>query len=339
MDNKFTGITNFSSMYRHMSGHDVATNEYILKPKLHGTNASVRFEYSDGQLVAWHPCSKNRELTVGDDHMGWAMFCSGNSLELGNIAGQADRHFNTDDNPQEIQIYGEWAGEGIQKGTSDAVCGIEGKHFFIFAIRIDHSMISDLTFLKPKTRTHNIHIIPELGRMDLNLNVFEPIDDFTDKVNAEVGLMENADAYIYKLFGVEGTGEGLVGTRSDVMPMSTYFENAFKAKTSAHAVKTQSKPAHIEPLPQDLIAFATAYVTGPRMDQAISEISMDMSVDRMSMDMRNTPLILSWMAKDIIKEGEDELVEMGYEWKKVAKTVNALVIKMWKERVNENKDI
>ena len=51
--------------------------------------------------------------------------------------------------------------------------------------------------------------------------------------------------------------------------------------------------------------------------------------------MSDTPKILSWVAKDIQKEGQDEMNSLGIEWKKIAKQVNQRVINIWKGLVNE----
>jgi hypothetical protein len=267
-------------------------------------------------------------LSIGDDHCGFALWCSQHITKLVDIAKVSANY--SSDFPAYVQIYGEWAGLGVQKGTNDAICKATDKHFFIFAIQVDDLMCSNLHHIQEFFHIemdNNMHILPELGRVSLSMNTMENIDEPLRTINQLVSGMELTDSYICDLLGLEGTGEGLVGTRADVVDRDTYFNYAFKAKTAAHSVRAQKKPAGIEPLPQDVIAFAYAYATPARLLQCVNELDI-------VYDMKETSAVMKWMAKDIIKEGEEELIEMGYEWKKISKTVHAIILNMWKEKVH-----
>lgn len=325
-------INGFSSMYRHMSDmSSTDTFEYILKTKLHGTNGSIKMNFVDldADISA---CSKNRKLWsisegLDSGHMGFEVFVSKMKNEL------LDWGFNilSAKNSKEhyVQLYGEWAGLGVQKGTSDAVCLVPEKTFFLYAIQIGKSMISDLRFLENTdfTEETGIQIIPEICRINIPFCNVSDLTEQIDQVNAIVGIMETVDTYIRSLYGVEGTGEGVVGSRSEDLSRDDYFDYIFKAKTEAHRVKKSASPMKLEPLPQDVIDLANTYVTLPRMQQAISELSLEL-------EMKNTPLILAWMGGDIKKEAADDIMGMGYEWKGVSKIVNTQVVRMWKELVN-----
>ena len=107
---------------------------YAFLPKLHGTNASI--EVTKKGIKAF---SKNNELALGFDNHGFYAYTCG-------INKEALMDFFIPDTT--LTIYGEWCGKGIHSNAKDAVCHIEKKTFYVFALKIDDNMVTDLSSFK-----------------------------------------------------------------------------------------------------------------------------------------------------------------------------------------------
>jgi hypothetical protein len=138
--------------FRHIVAHIDANCEYHCitnKPtirftgtvKLHGTNAGIRFK---GDEVIAH--GRTKVLTIGDDNYGFAMFVERNKEVLKKLAAKYKSILNSDD----ITLYGEWCGKGIQSGV--AISKLD-KLLAIFAV-YDHKYEEEITFV-----TANISVV------------------------------------------------------------------------------------------------------------------------------------------------------------------------------------
>ena len=96
--------------------------------KLHGTNAGIAYRNGD---ISYQ--SKNRVIKIGDDHAGFAAHMNKHEKSVGWLIDEVKSIFSLTEQ-DEFTIYGEWCGEGIQKGV-----GITGlpKMFVIFALKIN----------------------------------------------------------------------------------------------------------------------------------------------------------------------------------------------------------
>jgi hypothetical protein len=228
-----------------------------------------------------------------------------------------------------MTFWGEWCGKGIHSGAVDAVCQMEDKQFFVFAIEIDGRMHTDLSPFVFLLATLGMNKVKVLAKKECIFDPMANIKPVVDKINSEVEAQEEVDQFMLQEFNLEGPGEGLVGVPYPVCDVDTYFQYAFKAKTEAHRVRKGKNAAQArEPLPQDVLEFCATYVTEPRLKQAVSETD---SV----LDMSCTKAIIDWMMADIVKEGSDDILEMGCEWKKMSGFVSKKVVQGWKELVNE----
>jgi len=134
--------------------------------------------------------------------------------------------------------------------------------------------------------------------------------------------VEKEDPWVRDVFGVSGTGEGLVYYPVAGLPdvgsrwaLSTF---AFKAKGEKHRVKAAT--AAVEVAPEKLAsaaAFTEAFVTQARLEQALAEAAGDRA------EITSIGPFLAWIGQDIKKEGADELEASELEWKDVSKSVQA----------------
>ena len=315
MENKMMSINNFGNMYRHASGLNNPQVAYAIKPKLHGSNGSVRVNLKTG---VFEVRSKNRVLTESNDHLE---FCKKMNL-IRDVWEDCAQEYEG-----EVTFFGEWAGNGVQR-SQDAICMLNTKMFFPFAVLDEKEFCYDFLTTLSLKESGLVRNLPVLEYMNIPMCISDDINPAVEKINKHVESFEEVDPYVEKEFGIRGPGEGVVGGPITAPTMEEWFAYAFKAKTEAHRVKkTKMAASGREPLPQEALQFAEMFVTMPRLNQAIAELGVDL-------DMKNTPLVLQWMGHDIKKESVNELEEMGLEWKSVAKIVNTRVVQLWKSYCN-----
>ena len=103
--------------------------EYVGTVKIHGTNGSVVWHSEDDVVFQ----SKSAVVAVGKDNMGFAGSMSNKNLsgilnEIKAICADNDIEFEFP-----VEIAGEWAGRGIQKGV--AVTEVE-PFFTVFRVAV-----------------------------------------------------------------------------------------------------------------------------------------------------------------------------------------------------------
>lgn len=295
---------------------------FAAKPKLHGTNASIVIDFDNMEVYAQ---SRKRVITVDDDNAGFARFVESISGDL----------LNTPRLDSKLIVYGEWAGEGIQK--KDAVTQIGKKAFFVICVRFaDDSVMTDPKILKTFCEMlfmghDDVYIIPNvLDCVHLSFSgSVEHLQEVEAIINGVVADYEERDPFIQALFGdVEGPGEGVVVYPKNAEMWDDYKMWSFKAKTKTHSVNKSSKAASakVEVSP-DVKDFAERFATVPRFEQAVSELGIDL-------EMKNMGKFLKWVNEDVIKESRDELEESELEWKKCAKEITNRARAWYMEQAN-----
>lgn len=297
-------------------------------PKIHGTNAAVVLN-GDGTI---HFQKRGGIATPLKDNFGFASWGTKweqlfRSLfdELYSIIKLKEDNYDKGDYqlPEggTIAIYGEWAGEGIQKGV--AVSQLP-KSFYIFAVKINEGYEGGKSYwLDIRSMT-----IPETFHQANIYNVSD-IATYTKKVdmsnakvviNDLVGMTQEVEDMcpVGKYFDVEGVGEGIVWSAE--FKGKRYW---FKVKGDKHSVSGSSpkvlKPVDMEKL-QSVQSLVGKLATVNRVKQAMFENSIDGKVEDLSK--KDTPTILRWVANDIIEEEMDIILGAGFEWKDVAKEVS-----------------
>lgn len=284
------------------------------KIKLHGMNMPV--------VVTKSGCvrAQSRYQVLGaDDTSGFAAFVQRTGADWARVAGDVAVEWP-------LTIFGEWAGEGLQKGTS--VSRIGRQAFFVFAVGsgtmthpqnpdkiipkwmiTEPSAIEDILFPTGLVAP-DVHVLPWADEYTLNFGDAEALGTELDRLNRDVDLLDKEDPYIAQVFGVSGAGEGYVLTPRSTGICSlggdTYGRFAFKAKTVAHRVRKQGKPATPKaPPPASLPAFVDTYVTEPRCRQGLDEACAGV-VAKSSIG-----AFVAWMKADVVKESARDMEAMG----------------------------
>jgi len=299
---KFPSIGSFANMikFRDRFRSKTETATFGTKIKLHGTNAGVRIR--DGEIKVQ---SRGRDISVGKDNYGFA-----NWVDLHKSHFEIARRLSVT-TTNTIIIYGEWAGEGVQKSVAVSKAP---KAFYVFAICIMAAGGSKRYIVEPSVieqyvpAAEGLYILPwfkEPVKVDFG-NSFNTPEVVATYLNEEVAKIDEVDPYIKDLYGIEAVGEGLVGYCLDELEESGWW---FKVKGSKHTVNDEAKIAKVQRRAgQEYHDLAEAFLTEGRFNQAIFEKNLDF-------DKKNTGPFLSWVMQDIQKESSNEREELQIEWR------------------------
>lgn len=280
---------------------------YQSKVKLHGTNAAVQC-HADGTVVAQ---SRSGVITPENDNMGFARWVAENAEHWGNRSG--------------LVFFGEWCGPGIQKGV--AISQVPAKTFAVFAAMSipDEALLitepNDLIHFVPQIP--NVHVLPWSGvtvQIDWTWST-EELQAKADHINEHVEKIEACDPWVKAIFGVEGTGEGLVFYPTSSHKGRTNFSNlSFKAKGEAHRVVKQPKAATVDPqVAQSIDDFVSLVLTEARLEQGAGVVNGDSG----EFDKRRTGDFVRWILADLVKETQDELEAAGLTMAQVQKSLSS----------------
>lgn len=289
------------------------------KIKLHGTNACIRIE-EDGSVYAQ---KRSSDITPENDNFGFAQWVKDNEQVF------KDYQKTYEVAPTAIYIWGEWAGQGIQK--TDAV-SMAPKSFYMFGYEVYYGTLDKSSYrwdsLKGagfdvfSEKISNFHIVPDFGCYTLNFFNQETMDKFVEQVTKHIQMIGECDPYIKWLHGIEGPGEGLVFTPLTVEDPTLIF----KLKTEAHAENKRADKQIVAYSPEtvaEINQFADKFVTEPRLNQALMELGIQ---DTYSI--KDTGRFIGWVCQDIHKECPVELEASGLDWKSVAAVVTQKA-RMW----------
>lgn len=266
--------------------------KYVAKIKLHGTNACVRIE-PDGSV---HAQKRSGDCTPEHDNAGFAAWLEDKKDFFRVQYGETltPRY-----------LYGEWAGEGIQKG--DAV-GKAPKCFYPFMYQR-----GTLTLLGDEDYPFDdIKPVPIFKEYTVNFFDKEKMDAFVAEVTKDVDAIGECDPFIKELYGIEGPGEGLV-----FYPEPFDSDYMFKVKTQAHMNNKRLDKAVVSFTPEQvkhIDDFCAKYVTTSRLEQGVTETG--------EIDIKKTGMYVGWVCKDVLKESKDELGDL--EWKPCAAVITRM---------------
>jgi RNA ligase len=311
----FPSLEQFDDVQHRMTYNGQAgAGSWGSKIKLHGMNMSIVVE-SDGSVRAQ---SRYVPLDAGDTS-GFHAFVQSTLANWARVAAEPMGFWP-------VTFFGEWAGPGLQRGTS--VSGIPHKAFFLFALGLGtmpHPQNPDITLPQWMVTDPDaiadvlastgllapaVHVLPWAHGYTFNFADPEALATELDRLNQDVDALEKNDPFVAQVFGVEGPGEGYVLTHFSSGPGAldgaTYGRFSFKAKTVAHRVRKQSKPATPKaPPPATLPAFIDTYVTPARCAQGLAEACGGV-VAKTSIG----PFV-AWMKADVVKEAARDMEAMG----------------------------
>lgn len=303
----------------HNKDSDNTTLTFQGTVKLHGTNAGIVLD-DQGNYYAQ---SRNKVLSDSKDNTGFASYALqpnvksfiGNLLTFIPVNGL---------DVKAVVVYGEWAGQGIQKGVAISevdkffapfsIClytksekeGVDYDRHFVGINHLNDFYNEDLRIF-PVT-------MKGLGVENIEINFSELNLANASNVLAEKTLsVEECDPFAKFYFGVEGLGEGVVW-RLVGDSVKTYGDLAFKVKGEKHSV---SKVKTIAPVNVERIEKITEFV-----DYACTENRLNQGLDylkeqNLPLDPTSTGDFIRWVMNDILKEESDVLLENGLTWKNV----------------------
>ena len=226
--------------------------------------------------------------------------------------------FEEDDTVTDVVLYGEWCGQGIQKGV--AVSELP-KMFVIFGIKLvtkddDEnrwlvlSDYSDIHF--PEHRIFNIHHFAQNKMIAI-----------TEEVERECP--------VGKAFGVSGIGEGVVWK---CINGSFGSSSWFKIKGEMHSVtkvKTLA-PIDVEAV-ENMRAFVESVVTEARLEQGLDNLIRE---QLKPFEMKSLGDFIRWVYNDVVKEEADTIVANQIDTKKLGSAVANAARPWYIERFNRS---
>lgn len=319
------------------------TIEFYGSIKLHGTNAGIVFDRRVDQLQVQ---SRERVITPFDDNANFAKFVNTNKDFFVGLLDEltSEYDFNI------AAIYGEWAGEGINKGV--AINEIP-KTYFVFTIRLmdefpgvaedgTEAEVKQIWLTPEQINAAVIGYQSQTWGTELIYSIYDedkfPVEqisiDFADPIQAQNKLVELTNAVeqecpVGKYFGHSGIGEGIVW-------WNPTFNMKFKVKGEKHSttkVKTVKEIAAVDvALHNSMREFVAAAVSQARLEQGIVKLGeMGLPADNAS-----TGAFLKWIANDILKEEMDVICASNFDKKKLMPMVNAAAKDFWFKYLNEN---
>jgi hypothetical protein len=281
--------------------------------KLHGTNSAIQ-RYKKEYTYQ----SRNNIITIDKDNSGFATYMS--NISLDELFDKISNNFEDD-----IIIYGEWIGPGIQKG-----CGIhllDEKQFVIFGVKINNKYIQNNK--KFCLQEYNIYNILDIPSYHIDID-FDRIDEASNKI-LEMVVQVDKECPWAKKFNCIGHGEGIVFT-SDDDPTDTNLW--FKSKGNSHKIKSKEKIIiEVDPIIQKSIDDFIKYsVHEDRLNQGL-EYLIEQELD---LELENLGSFLKWINKDINKEEYDVMEVSNLTWKQVAKAVTDKSKSWFISNINNN---
>lgn len=331
--NKFPSIESFTHFVRYMRQRAEFLNVPVeaLPPvkfrgtvKLHGTNAGVEVVV-DGTV---RPQSRDIMLTNEHTNFGHKGFVDG--IEVGKWNSLAQKFLAVNNVPvqtEAVTMFGEWCGQGIQRGTALTECP---KHFVIFGASHGGTMLPTMVEPDPAMNEHGIYFINQIPsyEVDVNPNDFQAASDYLNELTAAIEL---ECPWAKTMFDVSGVGEGLVWLPVDV----TFADNdhyRFKTKGAKHKARANPRgdvaPVDVEKV-NSIKECVNIVLTENRMEQMVND--------------NNLPLVpesigpfLKALSADIIKEESAVIEENGLTWKEVGKLVQSNARTWFMNRVTQS---
>lgn len=290
--------------------------------KLHGTNAAISGNLSDG---IWAQ-SRENIITVEKDNAGFAFFVESNKELITMLIAKVFTKNDIDMHENTVTIYGEWCGGNIQKGV-----GITNltKSFFIFGVKVTpHTTTEEELKVNPaywvdysdlRAPEVNIYNIDDYQTWEMDIDFNMP--QLVQNQLSELTIAVEDECPVAKAFGFSGIGEGIVWS-------TTLNGNVhrFKVKGEKHSsskVKTLAA-VDVEKL-ENIQSFVEYAVTESRFKQALENVFPN------DEPIENKKLgdVIRWVVNDVVKEEMDTMVENKIEPKDVNKYLSSKVRDMF----------
>lgn len=275
--------------------------------KLHGTNAQICYNPNSIPSVKIGKRSSLIGLEQLNAHFEFNRFVQVTRQQ--EIINWLNTYEFLSDNEQ-LCIYGEWAGQSIQKGVGISELP---KSFYIFDACIYNTETEETKWLDVNTDffypgikgVYNIH----------NFDTYTRVIDFENPKSIQNELIEltskvEEECPVAKALGKEGIGEGIVWT--------SFYKGEkliFKVKGEKHSSSKTKTLVEVDPVKlKNITDFVNRVCTESRVVQGMQETECDTR--------SKTGDFLRWFANDVISEESSVLEENNLEWKDVVKQVS-----------------
>ena len=295
--------------------------------KLHGTNAGIVFDI-DSREITYQ--SRERVLSLTQDNAGFMLYMS----SIQNTIYQIFDDIWVPTGTKKIALYGEWCGQGIQKGV--AISELP-KMFVIFGIKaisedgegewLDLSSydLNDISF--PDQRIYSIFDFPNY---EIKIDFEKP--EVAQNEMIKITEAVEAECPVGKAFGVSGIGEGVVWKCST--PGWTSSDFMFKVKGEKHSVSKVNTLAavDVEKIANQR-AFIESVVTEARLEQGVDNLVRE---QLLPLEMTSMGAFIRWVYNDVVKEEMDTIVANQYDPKKLGGPIADVARKWFVNRLNTN---
>lgn len=320
----FNGLDEDGNIKRKVLAPEEYLIHYVGTVKIHGTNGSIVF-HSEDEVVFQ---SKERIVNVGDDNHGFAAFMiRKDTKELLNqvkyLCEISDVEFKFP-----VEIAGEWAGRGIQKGV--AVSEVE-PFFTIFRVAVGRDEHDSLNWMPPTFQfgvglpDQRIYSVLDFGYWTVRIPFNEPEMVQNDLATLTSQVEETCPAG--KHFGIQGIGEGIVWS-----PMGYRLSKNsglwFKVKGEKHSVSKVKTLAAVDP---ERLAGMRDFV-----DYAVTEARLEQGLGEVGLDQTKIGQFLGWVNRDILKEEGDVMEANSLQMKDVAKFISNKARAWYMQKLNED---
>ena len=333
---KYASIEQFKNVVKSVRDYSkknqlpLPTLKFTGTVKLHGTNASG-VVFLDTNEVQFQ--SRERVLSIESDNAGFCMFGERNVDVFRDVVNHI-RGFNVADlsTTKKVIIFGEWCGQGVQKGVG--ISEIGKKIFVIFNITLvdaegNRTELNEEQIAKVSPRGENdIFCIYQFNTYEIDIDFTNP--NASQNTLVDLTLQVEEQCPVASAFGAKGIGEGIVWWN---------FQTGLKMKVkgekhSASRVKTVKSIAasDIERM-NSAQEFVDSVMTVNRMEQGLYKLQNEMGLD---IDVTNTGTFIKWCVGDALKEERDVIVASAFDMKEITPGLAQRAKDFWFKTINDS---
>jgi hypothetical protein len=306
----FTEIQQFRNTIRtvkeraEFEGVSLPTLTFVGTVKLNGTNASVVFPTEGGHYVQ----NRSQVITPEQDNAGFAKWVEANYDLFKRLENSG------------VVVYGEWCGQGIQKGV--AISQVP-KQFIVFAVRkMDGSGWFD--------RVGIFSLIGDGLKCVYDYSSWTIDIDFNKPEEAQNRLVEltqavEAECPVGKAFGVSGVGEGIVWWPQHTENFNTHGL-AFKVKGEKHS---ESKVKTLAAVDVEKLASINELVDTVLTDHRLEKKLESLQEQGHPLDIKSTGSFLKLVGTDVWKEESDTILASGFKESEIMGAVQKKAKQWW----------
>ena len=291
----------------------MVNNQYnnLIKPiitfkgtiKLHGTNAAVCKK--EGEI--WYQ-SRQRIISINNDNMGFSKWMS-EKVDL------------LLENYDDVIIFGEFCGKGIQNGV-----GISrlDQMFVIFNILINGDFIEQVPENIEILNNNRIYHINQFKTYTIKVNFNDITENELQVLNQYTEEVEK-ECPVAKYFNINnGVGEGIVWKPLD----AKYYNSDYWFKTKGQKHSNFKSDKLTTPIIPEIEEFLNSAITEIRLEQAWQSVQHN--------SMQDIPIFIKWIVSDILREERLIILENNLPEKFLIKEIGNRARDWYVRKLNNN---